>query len=727
MAFFERTKVFNIATRFREAFESYEPNSGGRWTQTLGSGDIVTLDGNSASASYLEISKNPLVTDTETAIESVLTFAMPVEIVVGAHMSQRTLGQEFFLEVVDTGSLLSAPADIEIFSIIQTTTTLTITTTTNHGLAVGQAIGIRGCLDTRLNYPALVVASVLSPSQFTVTAGPGGTIASQSAYTTTVAAATTTALPAATYANGTLGVGATLTATSNGAFPAIDGVTISLNGRVLVKNQANGFENGIYVLTTVGTGSTPWVLTRATDFDTAAEMTVVAGVLFGVGVYAAAGTTQAAREYYLSATVTTVGTTAVTFTDSGSTGPIGYIYFRRRLGLARNGLSQVFENSSTTNASLYIRSEAGDAFPSGTIAGNHSVTVGTTASIQLSGAVPYTYSFSPTTEYRMVVQADRTQWSDSAVDTLAQSSSRLVRTLVCPDSTKTYKFRIRAVNNKSLTVPSAEVISVTKSGTTTGTFTTNVSHGLTTGDLVVYYGSSDNTAATFPNLATATAVTVTGSTTFTAVIGTGTTGTAYGGFVARVQGGNLLSALGVTAQTVINATLTTLTDGARQLVLTGNGNWSGVVIGDLVNTIGIRSVAGLGTSLAVDGVWKVANISTTALTLVSLSGDTWPADFVQTTCGGSIIRRTALRLSYIRIFDYDRQRVELLARPASDAAAALPVAINGGTLPTVTTVTTVSTVTTVTSISQLAGIPVNTIVYDMQHMSAVQASWGAVK
>ena len=664
----------NIVTKFRDAFESYTP--GVNWTQVLGSGDIVMVDGNALSASYLVISKNPLAAGTDTVIESILNFGMPVELAFGAHMGQRTLGQEFSVELVDTGALIPDTADIAISTIAQTTTTLTVTTTAPHGLSVGRAIGVRGVLDSRLNYPALVVATVPSPSQFTCTAGPGGAIPSLTAYTASVLAATTAALPANVYANGASGVGATLTASANGAFPDQDGVTIPLGGRVLVKNEAAGANNGVYILTAVGSAGAPWILTRATDFDTAAELTVVAGVPFAVSVFVAGGATQAQRDYYLSATVTTVGTTAVTFVDSGTVGPLGFVFLRQRLGRSQNGASMIFENATATNASLYIRSESGDALPSGTAAGNHAVTVGTTASIQLAGAVPYTYSFSPSNEFKIVMQADRTQWSDGAVDALSSQINRLVRSQVCPDPSEAYKLRIRATNAKSLTVPNAQVVSVTKSGSTTATFTTDVPHGYATGDLFVYYGSSDQAATAFPNLATAVAATVTGPNTFTAVIGTGTTGAAYGGFVARVQGGNLMSALGVTAQTAINATLTTLSDGARQLVLTGNGNWAGVVIGDLVNAIGVRSVPGLGSSLGVDGAWRVANIATTALTLVSLPGQTWPADFALTNCGGSIIRRTDLRLSYVRVFDFERQRVELLPRPAGDISGAAPVAVN---------------------------------------------------
>jgi hypothetical protein len=82
--------------------------------------------------------------------------------------------------------------------------------------------------------------------------------------------AATTANLSATYANGTsdasggLGIGATLTASANGAI-SIDSYSAALNDRILVKNQTTQTENGIYQVTTVGDGSTAWVLTRADD------------------------------------------------------------------------------------------------------------------------------------------------------------------------------------------------------------------------------------------------------------------------------------------------------------------------------------------------------------------------------------------------------------------------------------------------------------------------------
>lgn len=75
-----------------------------------------------------------------------------------------------------------------------------------------------------------------------------------------------------TYANGALGVGATLTNAGAQAPLSIDGVSLAVNDRVLVWNQVSALQNGIYTVTTVGTIATNWVMTRATDYDQAAEI-----------------------------------------------------------------------------------------------------------------------------------------------------------------------------------------------------------------------------------------------------------------------------------------------------------------------------------------------------------------------------------------------------------------------------------------------------------------------
>jgi len=126
--------------------------------------------------------------------------------------------------------------------------------------------------------------------------------------------AATTANLNATYSNGTSGVGATLTNAGTQAAFTTDGVSPAINARILVKSQTNTFENGIYTLTTVGTVSTNWVLTRATDFDTALEM---AG---GDFTFVDAGTTLANTGWVMVDEVTTVGTDPIVFQQFSGAG-----------------------------------------------------------------------------------------------------------------------------------------------------------------------------------------------------------------------------------------------------------------------------------------------------------------------------------------------------------------------------------------------------------------------
>jgi hypothetical protein len=134
--------------------------------------------------------------------------------------------------------------------------------------------------------------------------------------------ATTAALPANTYNNGTSGVGATLTATANAPL-VVDGVTVVVGNRILVKNEVTGANNGVYVVTQVGDtggggpgpgGGDPYILTRATDFDSAG--TGVDQIDAGDFFLVTAGSTQANTSWVQQTPLPiTVGTTAIVFSQ----------------------------------------------------------------------------------------------------------------------------------------------------------------------------------------------------------------------------------------------------------------------------------------------------------------------------------------------------------------------------------------------------------------------------
>lgn len=236
----------NVTTKFREAFESYSPVSSRdaatedtRWLESKDAADIITLDGNAASASYLVISKSPLVQNTESSIETIQDFDMPMELSIGLHMSQRVVGTEAYVEMIDTDTPIATPDEIQVSAIQQAGTVLTITTPAPHGYVHGKRFCIADCADSRFNYQNLVVSAVVSPVQFQATAGANGTIPSVTA----------------------------------GPFAS---------GKIVFRPPFNGSQNGV---------------------------------------------------------------------------------------------NMCFENTTAANASLYIKSEGGDSLPSGTILGNHSVTV----------------------------------------------------------------------------------------------------------------------------------------------------------------------------------------------------------------------------------------------------------------------------------------------------------------------------------------------------------------
>jgi phage-related tail fiber protein len=107
---------------------------------------------------------------------------------------------------------------------------------------------------------------------------------------------------------------ANIASLTGGAPDTVDGITLVLGDRVLVKDQSTGSQNGIYTVTTLGTGANgTW--TRATDADAAGELT--SGALVPVEV----GTANADSLWMLTTDGTiTIGTTALAFARQGASG-----------------------------------------------------------------------------------------------------------------------------------------------------------------------------------------------------------------------------------------------------------------------------------------------------------------------------------------------------------------------------------------------------------------------
>jgi hypothetical protein len=142
------------------------------------------------------------------------------------------------------------------FNITDITGTDTVTTSTTHGLSVNDQIWLTTTAGNGLSTnTAYFVFSVPASNQLTLSLTFDGT--------EITGLTNASGLTYATRANS--GVGATLTNAGTQAALTIDSVALSVSNRVMVRLQTNGAENGVYTVTTVGDGSTNWVLTRATD------------------------------------------------------------------------------------------------------------------------------------------------------------------------------------------------------------------------------------------------------------------------------------------------------------------------------------------------------------------------------------------------------------------------------------------------------------------------------
>jgi hypothetical protein len=207
--------------------------------------------------------------------------------------------------------------------------------------------------------------------------------------------ASTAALPANTYNNGSSGVGATLTANANGTL-TIDSYTLvsgDVGKRLLIKNEVSQANNGVYTLTQAGTASLPYILTRATDYDSSGSGTneVDQGDLILV-----INGTQNANTSWVQQTPLpiTIGTTSIVFIQFAAvqtyTAGTGLTLATNQFSIANTGTAGTYGSASqvpifVTNAQGQVTSVtntniaiSGSAV-TGNISGNAANVTGTVA------------------------------------------------------------------------------------------------------------------------------------------------------------------------------------------------------------------------------------------------------------------------------------------------------------------------------------------------------------
>ena len=128
----------------------------------------------------------------------------------------------------------------------------------------------------------------------------------------------------------------------------IDGQTLALGNRILVKNQTDTKENGIYKVTTLGSGSAKLILTRAGDFNSSTECPA-GGVTF---VIVSKGTENANKSFIIGASESPAETSFGNTTFSVSTG-----------AAAASEITVADESSDTTCFPIFATGATGNLAP----------------------------------------------------------------------------------------------------------------------------------------------------------------------------------------------------------------------------------------------------------------------------------------------------------------------------------------------------------------------------
>lgn len=320
---------------------------------------------------------------------------------------------------------------------------------------------------------------------------------------------------------------------------------------------------------------------------------------------------------------------------------------------AKNGSGLLIESTTATNASFVARRNGGKFRSTNS-------SIGSTTAAQ-TNTNPYTDAFNASNNQELLFTLDEVGYRSYAADAVSSMAGLSKYTQSVPDEEIEYKIQIRARNLNGITVPVGRITSITKTASTTATVTTDVPHGLATGDFVQVYGVRDQT--NFPNLATQTVVaSAPTATTFTVIIGASATASSLGGVVWQNQGS-------VLAPGVIATALQSISRTGNIMTVTGNATMAALLPGEYVQLHGLEPA---GT--AYEGAYKVLRVNTTVLELEAPG-----ADFGSITTGGAVIRRTDVRVHFARVLDYTRLVTEVVGGRGNvnDINNSVPVSVTG--------------------------------------------------
>jgi hypothetical protein len=333
---------------------------------------------------------------------------------------------------------------------------------------------------------------------------------------------------------------------------------------------------------------------------------------------------------------------------------------------AKNASGLIYESATDTQATFAVRRNGQNTRLL------QAQTVGTTVATQGTTSA-YSDAFHAASRSEFIFNQEESVLVSRVQDSNSAAIANLRFTQGIPDEENEYKIRIKAKNNSNLTRPIARIVSISKSGTTTATVTTDVPHNLTTSSYVQIFGVRDQT--NFVNAATTVVASVIDATNFTLVLGSAVTATSNGGFVALMNGNLPMPGTGTTTASRSIQSISR-TSNVLSVVVNSAYNTFVPIVGENYNIHGCDA-----TSMGLyDGIYKLLRVSGSTLQFESVG-----ADFGSINCGGCLLRRTDLRIHFISEIEYTRLVAELSNQNgAVDLVKALPVTIANA--PNITTV-----------------------------------------
>lgn len=389
--------------------------------------------------------------------------------------------------------------------------------------------------------------------------------------------ATAAALPSCTYNNGSSGIGATLTATANGAL-TVDGVLVAVDDRILVKDQASSLQNGVYVVTATGGVSATFVLTRATDMNQDTEFP-------GSFEFVEEGTANADNGYVCTTNLPiTIGTTGISWTQFSGAGQItagnGLVKSGNTIDVATANINRIVVNAdsidlATTGVSAAVyKSVSVDVYGRVTAGTNPTTLSGYGITDALSSSASSTQGMYG----RLFLYDDGLSSTGRYLQVLNGSDLTAARILTFDVNDANRTITLSA----NLTVSGAATVSGTNTGDQTITLTGDVT-GSGTGSFTTTLANSGVTAGTYKSVTVNAKGLVTSGTNPTTLSGYGITDAQ--GLDATLTA---LAGVSTSANTVIYAT------GSDTFTTTSFTSFGRSLVDDADASAG-RTTLGLGT------------------------------------------------------------------------------------------------------------------------------------